>query len=205
MMKKLRGIILDLDGVVVKSNLNFQEISKKIFGKRRFPLLENILQIEDSFRREHALKILKKYENKAASTCSLNDGMYFLFSLLNKYGIKKGLVTRNNRESVCIILEKFKLDFDAIVTREDTLPKPAKEPIIVACNKMGLVPPEVVVLGDYEFDMVAGKSAGAFTVLLKNPLQPYSQYADRVVTSIQEFIDFLKPLLDIRSPTLETT
>lgn len=199
MTKKPRGIIFDLDGVLVKSDLNFQEISERIFGERKFPLLENILQMEDSSQRESAIKILKEYENKAALTCSLNHGIYFLFSLLNKYKIKKGLVTRNNRESVCIILEKFKLDFDAIVTREDTLPKPAKESIILACKKMGLSPTEVIVLGDYEFDMVAGKSAGAFTVLLKSALQPDSQHADVVVNSIEEFTNFLKPLLDKES------
>jgi len=189
-MDKIKGIIFDLDGVLVKSDLNFREISRQIFGEERFPLLENILRIKDSSHRKIACAILEE-----AVTCILNKGIPQLFELLNRYGIKKGLVTRNNRKSVHMVIKRFGLEFDVVLTREDAPPKPAKDPVILACKRMNLSPDKVILLGDYEFDMVAGKRAGIFTVLLKSCIQPSSPYADLTVESIPQFTQYLENLL----------
>jgi len=194
-MDKIKGIIFDLDGVLVKSDLNFREISRQIFGEERFPLLENILRIKDSSHRKIACAILEEHEKRAAVTCILNKGIPQLFELLNRYGIKKGLVTRNNRKSVHMVIKRFGLEFDVVLTREDAPPKPAKDPVILACKRMNLSPDKVILLGDYEFDMVAGKRAGIFTVLLKSCIQPSSPYADLTVESIPRFTQYLENLL----------
>jgi len=60
---------------------------------------------------------------------------------------------------------------------------------------MNLSPDKVILLGDYEFDMVAGKRAGIFTVLLKSCIQPSSPYADLTVESIPRFTQYLENLL----------
>lgn len=194
-MDEIKGIIFDLDGVLVKTQLNFKQISKHIFGKEKFPLLEHILKIEDPLHKKRAFAILEKYENTAALSCKLNEGIPELLEFLDQYGIKRGIVTRNNRKSLQIIIRRFNLKFDAAFTREDTPPKPAKDAVVLACRKMKLSPNQVIFLGDYEFDMIAGKRAGVFTVLLKTHLQSSSQYADLVVESIPHFTCYLKSRL----------
>ena len=199
-MDKLKGVIFDLDGVLVETQLDFRRISTEIFGAEKFPLLEHIFQIEDPLCKKRALIILDKHESRAAVTCKLKEGIPELFELLNERGIKKGVVTRNSKKSVDIVIQKFGLTFDVIVTRENAPPKPAKDPVILAYKKMHLSCGEVLFLGDYEFDMMAGKRAGVLTVLLKNHSQHHSDYADVTVQSIPDFTHYVEKLASPPSP-----
>ena len=75
-------------------------------------------------------------------------------------------------KSVKKALEKFEKvtidDFDAIITREVSLPKPHPDGVIKSAGQMGLSPEELLVVGDFRFDVIAGIRAGASTVLLTN-------------------------------------
>lgn len=196
-MDKPKGVLFDLDGVLVENQLDFRKISREIFKQERFPLLENISRIKDWLSRKRAYAILEKHEATTAATCRLKKGIPQLFKLLVRHNLKKGVVTRNGRRPVNIIAERFGLNFDAVVTREDACPKPAKDPILLACKKMGLSCNEVIFLGDRDFDMIAGRRAKVFTFLLKNNSQLYSQYAHFMVESIPDFTEYLRKLLRV--------
>ncbi len=101
-------------------------------------------------------------------------------------GLKRGLVTRNSRKSVDMVLERLHLRFDVVVTREDAPPKPAPEPVWLGCRCMGLPPSRVVFVGDFEFDMLAGRRAGVRTVLLRSPVLTASPHADLIVDSLAD-------------------
>jgi len=45
---------------------------------------------------------------------------------------------------------------------------------------------EVLFVGDFEFDMLAGRRAGVRTVLLRNPVQASSPHADHTIASLAE-------------------
>ncbi len=190
MMKKMdsfKAIIFDLDGVIVKSVLDFKLIRKEIFGSESDePVLEQIEQLKDPEKKKRAIRILENHETTAAFTSELNFGILALLKLLSRKKIKCAIVTRNSRKSVSIVLDRFKLDFDTVITRKEAPPKPAKEPVLLACKKMGLQPEEVILIGDYEFDMLAGKRAGVTTILLRTCNQPSSENADMVIDSILE-------------------
>jgi len=191
MKKKIRGIIFDLDGVVVSSPLDLQKIKKKIGLDSDEPLLESIEKIRDPERKKRAHQILKKEEKKAASLSILKRNVLSLFDFLERKEIEKALVTRNNEEAVRIILEKFDLKFDVIITRENAPPKPSGEPIILACKRLKLSLEEVVLVGDYKFDIIAGKNAGVKTILLKNRNSSFCELADVVISSLKEIKDII--------------
>jgi len=92
---------------------------------------------------------------------------------------------------VRIVLEKFDLKFDVIITREDAPPKPSREPIILACKRLRLSPEEVVLVGDYKFDIIAGKNAGVKTILLKDRDSSFCELADVVISSLKEIKDII--------------
>ena len=185
---KIKGIIFDLDGVLVKSHLDFNLISKEIFNSsEKKPVLEGIDNIKDPKEKARAWEILEKYERKAALNCNLTRGIIELFKFLEQRKIKRSIVTRNSKKSIYTILNRFKLRFDGIISREDAPPKPAKKPVILACKQMELLPKEVIFLGDYEFDMISGRKAGVVTALLKSDNQSFSKNADVIVDSISEF------------------
>jgi len=56
----------------------------------------------------------------------------------------------------------------------------------LACRRMGVVPRETLFVGDFEFDMLAGRRAGVRTVLLRSPALNTSQHADIMVDSLDE-------------------
>ena len=182
-----KGIIFDLDGVIIKSSLDFGLIAKEIFGSSsKKPVLEKIEELSSRAERKRAFRILEKHEKRAALRSQLNVGIRQLLGLVRQRGMKTAIVTRNSQNSVGIILEKFHLHIDCIVTREGIPPKPSKKPVLRACECMKLSPHEVVFLGDYEFDMLAGKRAGVRTILLRNSKQPASENADLEIDSIAE-------------------
>jgi phosphoglycolate phosphatase-like HAD superfamily hydrolase len=85
-----------------------------------------------------------------------------------------------------IVLERLGLRFDAVVTREDAPPKPAPDPVLLACRRIGLQPSQTLFVGDFEFDMLAGRRAGTGTVLLRGATQPSSEHADLSVDSLAD-------------------
>jgi phosphoglycolate phosphatase-like HAD superfamily hydrolase len=111
---------------------------------------------------------------------------------MDERALRRGLVTRNSRKSVEIVLARLGLRFDAVVTREDAPPKPAPEPVWLACRRMGVTPAEVLFVGDFEFDMLAGHRAGVRTVLLRGPGLETSQHADLMVSSLGELRELLE-------------
>jgi len=174
--------------VIIKSSLDFGLIAKEIFGSSsKKPVLEKIEELSSRAEKKKAFKILEKHEKRAALQAQLNPGIKQLLGLVRQRGMKTAIVTRNSQNSVGIILEKFHLQIECIITREGIPPKPSKEPVLRACKCMKLSPHEVVFLGDYEFDMLAGKRAGVGTILLRNSKQPASENADVEIDSIAEF------------------
>jgi len=184
-----KGIIFDLDGVIVKSSLDFGLIAREIFGSAsKRPVLERIEELSHPAEKEEAFRILEEHEKRAALASQLNPGIDELFELVKRRGMKTAIVTRNTQDSVGIILERFHLQIDCIVPREAASPKPSKEPVLRACGCMGLNPHEVIFLGDYEFDMLAGKRAGVVTILLRSSKQSTSENADLEIYCITEVV-----------------
>jgi HAD superfamily hydrolase (TIGR01509 family) len=118
------------------------------------------------------------------------DGVLPFLAWMEGQGLRRGLVTRNSRKSVDVVLARLGLRFDADVTREDAAPKPAPEPVWLACRQMGLSPAEVLFVGDFEFDMLAGRRAGAHGPPAKSE-QASSEHADLGVDSLAELYGWL--------------
>ena len=184
---RLAAVIFDLDGVVVHSALDFVDISRRIFGESAGgPVLERIERLESAVLRGRAHRILEQYEDEAARSARLNRGMRELLACLREKRIKTAVATRNTLRTVETICRRFGLHFDAVVTRADAAPKPSPQPILLACEKLKVPVQQTLMVGDYEFDMQAGRAAGAATVLLRNAMQSSSHYADATVGSLDE-------------------
>jgi len=185
MALQAKGILFDMDGVIVRQELDFLAIKREIFGSTEGFILERMAGLEGAAR-GRAEAILDRYETEAAHAAVPVDGAVEFFDWLTERTIPRGIVTRNSQKSVRIVLRKLGITVDAVVTREDAAPKPSPEPILVACRRLGIVPAEGLFVGDFEFDMLAGRRAGITTVLLKNAVQPHSENADHVIESFRD-------------------
>jgi len=94
--------------------------------------------------------------------------------------------------------ESFILEF--IETIDDPVkPKPDADGIILAAKKLKVDPKQLVVVGDFLFDIQAGKNAGSITVFLNNGRKPDfpdpgSDYTISQLAELKKLIRLLTPL-----------
>jgi len=170
--KNIKGILFDFDGTLTRPGaLDFPAIKREMNCPDEKPILEYIETL-DPASRSRLRTILESKEEQAAEESLPNQGAEELLSALRSKGILLGIITRNSLKSVSRMLDKFDgitiQDFAAIITRDDARPKPHPDGVYQAASKMGLIPSEILVVGDFRFDVMAGKAAGATTALLTN-------------------------------------
>ncbi|QQR65732.1 MAG: HAD family hydrolase [Candidatus Brocadia sp.] len=186
----LRGIIFDMDGTLTKPNVDFAALEREIGAKVGFII--DYAERSSPEERKRALDILERYEAQAAMESELNEGVVDMLEYVSKKQLKKALLTRNSRKSVETVLRKHSLHFEFIVSREDTKPKPAPDPIFLLSKKMNIHTDHLLMVGDYKYDIICGKAAGTKTVLLR-----YKEYIetevvpDFEINSIREIIDVI--------------
>ncbi|KMT66520.1 HAD family hydrolase [Catenovulum maritimum] len=111
---------------------------------------------------------LNYYEQNIAVKTDLFDGMEACLELLNKLGIKWGIVTNKPQFLTDKLLPFYNImSSSQINISGDTLAvkKPDPEPLYVACKHMTLSPEECWYIGDAQRDIEAGNRAGMYTVI----------------------------------------
>jgi HAD superfamily hydrolase (TIGR01509 family) len=172
--RPIKAVLFDLDSTLTKPGaLDFKKVKSHLKCPANTPILEFIECIPDPIVRETARCELDRFEAEAAASSEPNSGAEDIVSYLRKEGLFVGIITRNSRVSVERSLENFKntdlSDFDLVITRDDLIePKPSHEGILTAAKRLNLEPRQMLVVGDFIFDIQAGNRAGAVTVFLDN-------------------------------------
>ena len=86
------------------------------------------------------------------------------------------------------------LKFDIVVTREDGPYKPAPEPIWEIAKRWGAKPGEVLMVGDYKWDVLCARNAGAPCALLADGDEDaaWAKDADHIITGLSEVIEIIE-------------
>ena len=80
---------------------------------------------------------------------------------------KKGVITNTPKDSAFQILKKFDIQqfFDIIITSDDvSKAKPDPEIVLKACEVLNVEPKNVVLIGDTDSDIKAGKAANCIVI-----------------------------------------
>jgi HAD superfamily hydrolase (TIGR01509 family) len=162
---RLRGVVFDLDGTLVVQELDFEEMRREIGLPTGTPLLEAVDRL-DGAAREVAVEVLRRHELAAAETARLNPGVGDFLDWLAGRGIRRAVLSRNMRDAVQKVLRRCGLSFDLVLAREDAPYKPSPEGLWQICAAWGMRPAEVLMVGDYLYDLQAGRGAGTRTALL---------------------------------------
>jgi len=189
----IKAVIFDLDGTITQPYFDFDAIREEIgLARDSGPVLESMDKMPPQQRKE-AEEILHYHEQKAVIESKLNAGAGQTLSALRAAGIHVGVLTRNKRGNALAIARKHKLKFDAVVGREDGPVKPDAFGVLRLCRQFGVEPAETLLVGDYLFDLLCARAAGAIAVLLANHSRAgeFAEHADFCIENIGEILQII--------------
>ncbi len=188
---KIEAVIFDLDGTITQPFFDFDAIRKEMgLPPDAGPILE-LMEKMTPQRRDEVEKILHAHEEKAVAESTLNPGAKETLEELRRRGILIGILTRNKKENAMAVGDKHGLKFDAVVGREEGPVKPDAFGVLYLCEKFGIKPQEALVVGDYLFDLLCARAAGAVPILFKNHHKA-DEFAKRADFVIENIADLLK-------------
>jgi len=190
---QIKAVIFDLDGTITQPFFNFDDIREEIgLARDSGPLLESMQKMTTK-QRQDAEKILDYHEQKAVTESKLNPNAKQTLSALRAAGIRIGVLTRNQRDNALAIAQKHELQFDTVIGREDGPVKPDAFGVLQICEQFGVEPAETMLVGDYLFDLLCAKTAGALAVLLTNHNQAdeFIEHADFCIEDISRILEII--------------
>jgi HAD superfamily hydrolase (TIGR01509 family) len=191
----LKLVIFDLDGTLLVPALDFHAIRAEIGLPPVVPILETMEGLEPAARRR-AFAILDRREAEAAARSELMPGAKELLAALRRRSINMAVLTRNSGVSVEAACRRHGLEFDAVSTRETHRPKPAPDGVRHLMKLFGAEAGETVVVGDYRFDIEAGRDAGVRTIAIVAEPKPWTQDATFVTSGLGEVGRIIERLAD---------
>ncbi|MGC9455457.1 MAG: HAD family hydrolase [Phycisphaerae bacterium] len=187
MQRRFDGVIFDMDGTVIEPLLDFAAIRREL----GIPLGEDILQAIEQMppaQRQAAESSLLEKEMSAARQSRLMPSAPEVLERIRSAGLKTALLTRNCKEAMETVLQRFpRLVFDVTLSRECGPIKPEPDGIARACGQMGVQVQRTACVGDFRYDMVAARAAGATGVLLVTGERPdFADLADVVIDGLDK-------------------
>jgi HAD superfamily hydrolase (TIGR01509 family) len=189
----IKAVIFDLDGTITQPYFDFDAIREEMgLDRNSGPVLEQMGKMS-SEQRKQAEQILYIHEQKAVAESKLNPGTEQTLADLRKAGIFIGVLTRNKRSNALAIARKHNLRLDIVVGREEGPIKPDAFGVKQICKQLDIEPAETILVGDYLFDLLSAKAAGAIAVLLANNKQAgqFSKYADYTIENIPQILEII--------------
>jgi len=190
----LKAVLFDFDGTLTRpETLDFSVIRNQLNCPADTPVLEFIYKIKLPAERDAARKKLDQFEMDAAIRSRPAGGAEQMIARLKSQGLLIGIISRNSRCSIERALENFKTtraaDFDLIISRDDPIPpKPSPDGILRAAQVLNVSADQILVVGDFIFDIQAGRRAGATTVFLNNNPKAFTvpEESNFIITGLEE-------------------
>jgi len=209
----IKGIIFDLDGVIVKTDeLHYRawkrladaegiffdrEINNRLRGVSRMASLEIILERSprtySAEEKNRLASIKNQYYVELLKTLTPDDIMPGVTKTLEELKRRKILTAiGSSSKNARAILEQIKLAnvFDAVADGNDIInSKPAPDVFLKAADKLGLRPAECAVVEDAKAGIVAAKNAGMLAIAVFDAKK--SHLADHKLEDIGELINII--------------
>ncbi|UBM25956.1 HAD family hydrolase [Pseudomonas sp. p1(2021b)] len=177
----VRHWVFDMDGTLTVAVHDFAAIREALGIPPEHDILTHLaaLPVEEAAAK-HAW--LLEHERDLAIASRPAAGAVELVRELAGRGCQLGILTRNARELAHVTLEAIGLadcfPVEHILGRDEAAPKPNPDGLLKIAGAWGVSPSELVMVGDYRFDLDCGRAAGARTVLVNLPENPWPELAD---------------------------
>jgi HAD superfamily hydrolase (TIGR01549 family) len=187
--------IFDLDGTLTVSAHDFEHMRRELGLEPEVPILEALHAMPEDeaaplWETLNALEFY--YAGKASIMLGAND----LLQRLHDNGRQLAILTRNTMPVVKHTLQACSIDHffpvDHILDRDSCIPKPSPDGIQHLLKFWQANADDTVMVGDFLYDLEAGKGAGVATVHLDTRGDvDWSEFTDIRVESLGEIIEYI--------------
>ncbi|MGX7205578.1 HAD family hydrolase [Enterococcus pingfangensis] len=218
-MKKIKGIIFDMDGLLFDTESIYYEANQVVADKYGLPFTKEIyarfIGVSDEevwaelhkMYADHGKETVQRFIDESwgmahdrfkTGKVDLKPGVYELLAYLEEKNIPRVLASSNVRPIIEILLEHAGIrdKFSAIISAEDVkFAKPDPEIFVIAADRLGIVGADGLVLEDSKNGILAAEGAGVPVVMIPDILPPTAELEEKteaVLSSLHEVIDFLE-------------
>jgi HAD superfamily hydrolase (TIGR01549 family) len=187
-LNNIKGFIFDLDGTLVTSSLDFLAIKAEIGCPVDIDALVYIAQLPTQQQRQETMEIIHFHEMRDAQSCDWIPGARaFVFECLARE-LPMAIVTRNSQRSSKVKIENNNIPIEWLLTREDSKPKPDPTALLDIARGFELPVDQMMMVGDYRYDLEAGRNAGMPSCLVNFSVEPdYVNLADYRFSDFHQF------------------
>ncbi|MDF1820033.1 MAG: HAD family hydrolase [Alcanivoracaceae bacterium] len=158
-VKSLAGVIFDLDGTLVDSQLDFTALRQSLDCPAELGVLEFIDTLPDR-ERAGAHEAVLAFEQQGADRATLMPGARACLETLRHWQLPVAILTRNAGTVARHTLQRLGFAVDLLLAREDCAPKPAPDGLLQIAGHWNVPAQNCVYVGDYLFDLQAARNAG---------------------------------------------
>ena len=183
-----------MDGTITQPFFDFDAIRRQMgLAPDSGPVWEAITQMSDQ-QRVRAESILDFHEQRAVTQSQLNRGARETLDSIRRAGIGIGILTRNRAGNALAVAEKHNLQFDVVIGRQEGPVKPDAFGVLEICRRLGVQPCQALVVGDYLYDVLSARAAGAISVLLANHqrAEEFAAHADFKIENLEQILEIIK-------------
>ena len=180
-LKDVKHWVFDMDGTLTVAVHDFKLIHRELSIPDDEDILTHLAGLPAA---ESAAKHawLLEHERELALASTPAPGAVELILDLAERGVRLGILTRNAQELAQITLKAIGLDQcfapDDVLGRDNAAHKPDPDGLFKLAKAWGVEPTQMVMVGDFRFDLECGRAAGSKTVLVNVPENPWPGLAD---------------------------
>ncbi len=189
-----RHWVFDMDGTLTLAVHDFAAIRRALEIPAENDILEHLAALPAA---EAAAKQawLLEHEHQLARLARPAPGAVELVRSLHARGAQLGVLTRNVHAVALHTLQAIGLGDcfagDDILGRDEAPPKPHPAGLLQLAQRWQVPPQQLVMVGDYRFDLECARAAGARAVLVNLPENPWPELADLYVRDCGELLERL--------------
>ncbi|MGO2639023.1 MAG: HAD family hydrolase [Enterococcus viikkiensis] len=218
-MKKTKGIIFDMDGLLFDTESIYQDANLIVAEKYGIPFTKETykqfmgISDEEVWAALHEMYAdygevtVQKFIDESwrlahdrfkTGDVDLKPGVHELLAYLEEKNVPRVLASSNMRSVIEILLEHAGIrdKFVDIVSAEDVkFAKPDPEIFVIAADRLGISQADALVLEDSKNGILAAEGAGVPAVMIPDIVAPTSELEAKTVAvlpTLHQVIDFLE-------------
>ncbi len=187
--------VFDLDGTLTLPVHDFSVIRQVLGVPQGIDILGYLASLPDAEAQPLHEK-LNAIETELLERIEPAPGTVQLVKALQRRGSRIGILTRNTRDVAartldCLGVGGYFLE-ECILGRDEAPPKPDPEGLFRLSVQWKTVPAEMVMVGDYLFDLQTGRNAGAATIHVdRTGSFLWPELTDIGVCTLEELLEML--------------